>query len=84
MKLDIAFFEPNDYTEFDDDKFKSCADVHLPQSEDEEVYENAIKYNIGERIAQLIIIPYPKIEFKEVEELTKTERGDGGYGSSGK
>lgn len=79
----VAFFEPNDYTEFDDDKFKSCADVHLPQSEDEEVYENAIKYNIGERIAQLIIIPYPKIEFKEVEELTKTERGDGGYGSSG-
>lgn len=80
----VAFFEPNDDTEFDDNKFKSCTEVHLPQSKDEEVYENAIKYNLGERIAQLIIIPYPHIEFEEVEELTKTERGDGGYGSSGK
>lgn len=80
----VAFFEPNDDTEFDDDKFKSCAQVHLPQSDGEYVYENAFKYNLGERIAQLIIMPYPQIEFEEVEELTKTDRGDGGFGSSGK
>lgn len=41
-------------------------------------------YEIGERIAQLVILPFPKIEFEEVEELSKTERGTGGYGSSGK
>jgi dUTPase len=29
-------------------------------------------------------MPYPQIEFEEVDELTKTERGDNGYGSSGK
>lgn len=41
-------------------------------------------YNVGERAAQLIIMPYPQIEFVEVEELSDTERGVGGYGSSGK
>ena len=41
-------------------------------------------YEVGERVAQLIIIPYPHIDFVEVEELSKTERGTGGYGSSGK
>jgi dUTP pyrophosphatase len=43
-----------------------------------------IQYAVGERIAQLIILPYPKVEFEEVEELTQTERGDGGLGSTGK
>lgn len=41
-------------------------------------------YNPGERIAQLIIIPYPQITFVEADELSETERGAGGYGSSGK
>lgn len=40
-------------------------------------------YDIGERIAQLIIEPYPEIEFIEVSELSDTDRGSGGYGSSG-
>ena len=41
-------------------------------------------YEVGERIAQIIIIPYPHIEFEEVESLSETERGDRGYGSTGK
>ena len=41
-------------------------------------------YSIGDRIAQLIIIPYPQIEFEEVEKLSKTDRGANGYGSTGK
>lgn len=41
-------------------------------------------YEIGNRIGQLIIIPYPKIEFIEVDELSDSDRGTGGYGSSGK
>lgn len=41
-------------------------------------------YHVGERVGQLIIMPYPHIEFEEVEELSDTERGCGGYGSSGK
>jgi len=41
-------------------------------------------YNVKERIGQLIIMPYPTIEFEEVEELSTTERGEEGYGSTGK
>ena len=52
--------------------------VFNPTCEDPEIYE------LGERFAQLIIIPYPKIEFEEVEELSETNRGSGGYGSTGK
>lgn len=37
----------------------------------------------NERIAQLIIVPYSMIELEEVEELSNTERGDGGFGSTG-
>ena len=37
-----------------------------------------------ERIAQLVVMPFLAIEFEEAEELTKTERGAGGFGSTGK
>lgn len=43
-----------------------------------------ISYNVGERIGQIIILPYPQIKFEEAEELSETERGKGGYGSTGK
>jgi len=39
-------------------------------------------YDIGERICQLIIIPYPSVEFIETENLTDTDRGQGGFGST--
>lgn len=42
------------------------------------------KYSVGERIAQIIILPYPNVAFIEVNELSNTERGDGGFGSTGK
>lgn len=41
-------------------------------------------YEIGDRIGQLMIMPYPCIEFQEVNELTSSERGEGGHGSTGK
>jgi dUTP pyrophosphatase len=41
-------------------------------------------YSVGDRGAQIIILPYPQIEFKEVQELSNTERGKGGFGSTGK
>lgn len=41
-------------------------------------------YEVGERIGQIIIIPYPQIEFIEVDELSDSERGTGNYGSTGK
>ena len=41
-------------------------------------------YQIGEKIGQIIILPYPNIQFEEVSELSETLRGDGGFGSTGK
>ena len=38
----------------------------------------------GERIAQLVVMPYLPITFDEVSELTDTNRGEGGFGSTGK
>lgn len=43
----------------------------------------AKEYEVGERIGQLLIIPYPKVELVEVKELSSSERGSGGYGSTG-
>ena len=40
------------------------------------------EYQVGDRIVQMIILPYPQIEFEEVEELSETERGYGGFGST--
>lgn len=42
------------------------------------------RYMVGDRICQIMIIPHPTIEFEEVEELNNTERGEGGFGSTGK
>lgn len=46
-------------------------------------YNEVIDYEVGDRVAQLMIIPRPKIEFEEVDELSNTNRGDGGFGSTG-
>ena len=40
--------------------------------------------NPGDRIAQLVVIPYLPLEFDEVEKLDATERGAGGFGSTGR
>lgn len=41
-------------------------------------------YEVGERMAQLVIIPYPEVEFEETVTLSDSDRGTGGYGSTGK
>lgn len=41
-------------------------------------------YSYGDRIGQLLIVPIPAVEFVEVDELSETERGAGGYGSTGR
>ena len=40
--------------------------------------------NVGDKVGKIMIIPYPQIEFSEVEELSETQRGSGGFGSTGK
>lgn len=40
-------------------------------------------YEVGERIGQMMIIPRPKVEFELVDDMNESERGDGGFGSTG-
>jgi dUTP pyrophosphatase len=46
--------------------------------------ERNCTYDVGDKIGQLIIIPYPQVEFEEVGELSESFRGATGFGSSGK
>ena len=45
--------------------------------------DNRTMYKVGDRVGQLLIIPYPLVEFEEVSELSSSDRGTGGYGSTG-
>lgn len=47
-------------------------------------WKESAPYKVGDRVAQLVVIPYPKVMFEEVEELSASERGTGGHGSTGK
>lgn len=47
-----------------------------------EIYAN--NYQVGDKIAQMIIIPHPEIEFEEADSLSESDRGTGGYGSTGR
>lgn len=42
-----------------------------------------VKYVEGEKVAQLIIVPFPSVEFEEVTKLNETDRANGGFGSTG-
>lgn len=45
---------------------------------------DSIKYKVGERGAQIIILPYPQVSMIETDELSNSDRGEGGFGSTGK
>lgn len=68
----MAKFKPTNYFNY----YEDCGRIV------ERPHDGSI-YGIGERIAQLILMPIPEIEFEEAEELSYSERGIGGYGSSG-
>jgi dUTP pyrophosphatase len=42
-----------------------------------------LSYKVGDRAAQIMISPYPQIEFEESNDLSESERGSGGHGSTG-
>lgn len=45
---------------------------------------NTEEYGYGDKIGQLVVVELPKVELEEVTELDDTQRGTGGYGSTGK
>lgn len=64
------------------EEFENSFDfVDFPKGEENDL--DLILYEVGERVGQIIIIPYPQIQLIESEELSKSERGENGYGSTG-
>lgn len=57
-------------------RYKIVGHNHLPKLGAEQCY------SVGERIGQIMIVPYPTIEFEEITELSITDRGEGGFGST--
>ena len=55
--------------------------ILVPLHNDSDTVREVVK---GEKIAQMVILPYLAVEFEEVEQLEKTQRGEGGFGSTGK
>ena len=45
---------------------------------------DSIAYKVGDRVAQIVIVPHPIVQFVEVDELSESKRGEGGFGSTGK
>lgn len=62
-----------------DHDYRGELKVKLRSDGDEDMF-----VDVGDRIAQGIVIPYPHVEFEEVDELSETDRGAGGFGSTGK
>ena len=47
-------------------------------------YADSQPYTVGDRCCQLIILPYPMASYYKVDSLSETNRGEGGFGSTGK
>ena len=60
-------------------KFKPSATLDIKKEVGINTFYN---YEIGDRIGQIIIMPYPKVNFVEVDELSSSDRGVGGFGST--
>ncbi|MDH3190099.1 MAG: dUTP diphosphatase [Acidimicrobiia bacterium] len=46
--------------------------------------DESVDFSRGDRIAQISVVPVPEVEWVEVEDLDPSERGDGGFGSTGR
>jgi hypothetical protein len=50
------------------------------------IYDSPLQYapyKVGDRIAQMVVLPYPNVHINVVDELSTTDRGEGGFGSTG-
>ena len=69
-----------------DSTYRGELKLRFKRSYSPDTYGLSVKsiYDIGDKVGQIIILPYPQIEYNEVDELSNTERGSGGFGSTGK
>lgn len=66
----------------DDEWVRKLVDARSRNMQTEEKWDGVLVIREGERIAQMAILPVPDVQFEEVEELSDSERGEGGFGSS--
>lgn len=71
------------YTLAKNEAEKAMEDVNTRITEDAKNLVFA-PYNIGDRVGQMVFMNYPTVKLEVVDELSTTERGDGGFGSTGK
>lgn len=77
----IAFFNAIEDGKSVEEATKESADAWF------EAFKNPMlfaPYKEGDRVAQMVVLPYPDVKLKEVENLTETDRGSRGFGSTGK
>ena len=78
--------EPFTVTDNDGLKFNWSNIVRSNVFEGNWVYDNPMDfapYQVGDRIAQMVVLPYPNVKISIREELSETERGSSGFGSTG-
>ena len=81
-ELKLRFKRCYRVTSKDIDELYHCVNI---QGSDERFWIECTKrYDIGDKVGQIVILPYPTIEFDETDSLSETDRGEGGFGSSGK
>ena len=66
------------------DKYRKSFWEWLSGKVDLERRLNFAPYKPGDRVGQMVVFPYPKVTIWEFNELSETERGTGGFGSTGK
>lgn len=79
----VPFFADEGYGEGEDSSYFDF--TVTPGSRFGDSYEYSIDlYEVGDRVGQIIIMPYPQVVFVESEDLAPTLRGEGGFGSTGR
>lgn len=68
--------------QFDELTFWETPGILNYKVDDRGFYANI--YDVGDKVGQLIVMPYPQVELIEVSELGSSDRGEGGFGSTGK
>jgi len=59
-------------------------EVKLRMRYDENESREYLEYAPGDKVGQLVVLPIPLVQLEEVKELSSTDRGNGGFGSSGR
>lgn len=65
-------------------RFHGINAINYNMGEEKKIIYNENNYKVDDRVGQIVIIAIPKVKLIEAKELSETERGTAGYGSSGK